>query len=534
MRYIVLIGSWVIGLASAAAAIATLSVLLAIIAVVFIGAGLVGLRDLFQPQHALLRNYPLLARFRWFFEKIRPELRQYLFESDTEAAPFSREQRSLVYARSKGVNDADPFGTQQNVYAEGHEWITHSIAACKASETPPFIIIGGPDCTQPYKSSTLNISAMSFGALSANAIRALNKGAALGGFAHDTGEGSVSRHHCEFGGDLIWEIGSGYFGCRRTDGGFDRDQFVTMASKEQIKMIEIKLSQGAKPGHGGVLPGSKVTPEIAEARGVPVGQTCISPASHTAFSTPVEMMNFIADLRQAASGKPIGFKLCIGQGWEFMALVKAMLETGITPDFIVIDGAEGGTGAAPLELADNVGTPLREGLIWAQNCLVGAGLRDKIKLGASGKITSGFRMASNMALGADFCNSARGFMFAVGCVQSESCHTDLCPTGVATQNKWRQRAVVVPDKAERVFHYHDSTVAAMQEVLATAGLTDPQQLTPAHLCRRTSDSEIFNANDIYRFLRSGELLESNRDDFYERSWAKAQAHTFEPAEVAAV
>lgn len=530
MRYYVLIACWIIGLGCLGAAFAASNILF-MPAAVFIAVGLVGVRDFFQSRHSLLRNYPLVSRFRWLFEAIRPEIRQYLLESDIEASPFSREQRSQVYARAKGDNDADPFGTEQNVYAEGHEWITHSMVACTPGETPPSVTIGGPDCRQPYAASTLNISAMSFGSLSANAIRALNKGAATGGFAHDTGEGSVSRHHREFGGDLIWEIGSGYFGCRRSDGGFDRDQFVDTVANDQIKMVEIKLSQGAKPGHGGVLPGTKVTPEIAEARGVQVGETCVSPPSHTAFSTPLGLMEFIADLRAGANGKPIGFKLCIGQGWEFMALAKAMRETGITPDFIVIDGAEGGTGAAPLELADNVGTPLREGLIWVHNTLVGAGLRDRIKLGASGKITSGFRMAMNMALGADYCNAARGFMFAVGCVQSQSCHTDRCPTGVATQDPWRQRALVVPDKAERVHNFHQRTVATMQEVLATAGLTDPRQLTPAHLCRRTSASEIFNANDVYRFLEWNELLHSDRNEFHEQSWRKAQAHSFEPAHV---
>ena len=489
---------------------------------------LVGLRDLFQSEHSLLRNYPLLAHFRWFFEAIRPEIRQYLIESDTEAAPFSREQRSQVYARAKGDNDSDAFGTELNVYAEGHEWLAHSIAARTPSETPSRVRIGGPDCTQPYDSSTLNISAMSFGSLSANAIRALNKGAAMGEFAHDTGEGSISRHHKEFGGDLIWELGSGYFGCRNKDGSFDRTQFVDRASDDQVKMVEIKLSQGAKPGHGGVLPGSKVTEEIAEARGVQVGQTCVSPPAHSAFSTPIEMMEFIADLRQGCGGKPVGFKLCIGHGWQFMSLAKAMLKTGITPDFIVIDGAEGGTGAAPLELADNVGTPLREGLVWAHNVLVGAGLREQIRIGASGKITSGFRMASNMALGADWCNSARGFMFALGCVQSESCHTDRCPVGVATQNAWRQRGLVVPDKAERVFNYHRATVKAMQEVVATVGLDHPNQLAPEHLCRRTHDSEILTADHVYRFLNTGELLTATGQGRYEQSWARAQAESFLP------
>jgi len=497
-----------------------------LISIAFLG---MGLHDLFQRKHALLRNYPLLAHFRWMIEAIRPEIRQYLLESDTESTPFSREHRSQVYQRAKNVNDADPFGTEQNVYAEGHEWLVHSIAAKTPDKTAPRVRIGGPQCTQPYEASTLNISAMSFGSLSANAIRALNFGAAKGAFAHDTGEGSVSRHHKEFGGDLIWELGSGYFGCRREDGGFDRERYVAVANDDQVRMIEIKLSQGAKPGHGGVLPGSKVTPEIAEARGIPIGQTCVSPAAHSAFSTPVELMEFIADLREGANGKPVGFKLCVGHGWQFMSLVKAMLKTGITPDFIVVDGAEGGTGAAPLELVDHVGTPLREGLVWVHNTLVGAGLREHVRIGASGKITSGFKMAANMALGADWCNSARGFMFAVGCVQSETCHTDRCPTGVATQNKWRQRAVVVPDKGERVYNFHKRTVAAMQEVVATVGLDHPGQLRPEHLCRRTTDSEIQTTDQVYRFLETGELLTATGDGRYEQAWRKAQAHSFLPS-----
>ncbi len=527
MRYIALIASFLatVLFACLAAFLALYFVILCLLCSLLTA---VGLRDLLQPRHSLLRNYPLLARFRWFFEKIRPELRQYLLESDTEATPFSREFRSLVYARAKGDNDNEPFGTEHDVYAEGHEWLVHSIAARTPSETPPRIHIGGPDCSQPYEASTLNISAMSFGALSGNAIRALNKGAKMGGFAHDTGEGSISRYHREFGGDLIWELGSGYFGCRSQDGHFDRAQFVERAAPDQVKMIEIKLSQGAKPGHGGVLPGAKVSPEIAEARGVEVGQTCISPSAHTAFSTPIEMMEFIAELREAAKGKPVGFKLCIGQGWQFMALIKAMRETEIAPDFIVIDGAEGGTGAAPLELSDSIGTPLREGLVFAHNALVGAGLREHIRIGASGKIVSGFRMAANMALGADWCNTARGFMFAIGCVQSRSCHTDRCPTGVATQDKWRQRAIVVPDKAERVYHFHQRTVAAMQEVVATVGLEHPSELKPEHLCRRTQDSEVLTADRVYRFLSTGELLDSHGDGHYENAWRRARADSFLP------
>ncbi len=494
---------------------------------------LIGVRDFLQPGHSLLRNYPLYANIRWMFEKIRPEIRQYLLESDTEASPFSRDQG----ARSTPAPKArmTPPRSAPNSMFMPKVMSGSPIRSPRASaDTPPRIDIGGPDCRCPYAASTLNISAMSFGALTPKAIRALNKGAAKGGFFHDTGEGSISRYHREFGGDLVWELGSGYFGCRAKDGTFDRAQFIVRATVVQVKMIEIILSQGAKPGHGGMLPGAKVTPEIAEARGIPVGQTCISPPYHSAFSTPVEMMEFIADLREVCGGKQVGFKLCLGHGWQFMSLAKAMLKTGITPDFIVVDGAEGGTGDAPLELVDSVGTPLREGLIWVHNTLVGAGLRERIKVGASGKITSGFRMAANMALGADWCNTARGFMFSVGCVQARACHTNRCPTGVTTQNPWRQRALVVPDKAERVYQFHKGTVRAMQEVVATAGLDHPAQLAPEHLYRRTEDSEVLSAAQVYRFLRSGELLvDTGSHDHYHVSWSRAQADTFLPRSYAA-
>jgi glutamate synthase domain-containing protein 2 len=363
---------------------------------------------------------------------------------------------------------------------------------------------------------------MSFGALSANAIRALNKGAKLGNFAHDTGEGSISRYHREFGGDLIWELGSGYFGCRNDDGTFCDERFAAQATSPQVKMIEIKLSQGAKPGHGGVLPGPKVSPEIAAARGVPVGVDCISPARHSAFTTPVEMMHFIARLRALSEGKPVGFKLCIGHPWEFMAICKAMLETGIRPDFIVIDGSEGGTGAAPLEFVDHVGTPLREGLVLARNCLVGCGLRNAIHLGASGRVVTGFDMTRLLALGADWC------MFALGCVQAQSCHTDRCPTGVATQNPWRQRAIVVDDKAARVRQFHHNTLAALADLVGAAGLTDPGELRPMHILRRVSPSEVRSFADVYTFLEPGELLAGARHAHYAEQWAMADAGRFAP------
>ncbi|RZL07681.1 MAG: FMN-binding glutamate synthase family protein, partial [Rubrivivax sp.] len=377
----------------------------------------VGFSDVRQTKKAVLRNYPVIGHLRYLLEFIRPEMRQYFIESDNEAAPFSRQQRSLVYQRAKGAPDKRPFGTQKDVTAPGYEWLSHSMApsVVPSHDFRVQIGTGGSSCTQPYSASLFNISAMSFGALSANAILALNTGAARGGFAHDTGEGSVSRYHKQPGGDLIWEIGSGYFGCRTPDGQFDEERFKANALDPQVKMIELKLSQGAKPGHGGLLPGPKVTFEIAEARGVTEGLDCISPASHKAFSTPLELVAFIERLRQLSGGKPVGFKLCIGHPWEWFAMVKAMQQTGLWPDFIVVDGAEGGTGAAPLEFTDHVGAPLQEGLLLVHNTLVGINERHRVKLGCAGKVISAFDIARMMALGADWCNSARGFMFALGC-----------------------------------------------------------------------------------------------------------------------
>jgi glutamate synthase domain-containing protein 2 len=485
-----------------------------------------GVWDIVQRHHSLKRNYPILANLRFILESVRPEIRQYFLESDTDGVPFNRAKRAVVYQRAKGQLDKRPFGTQQDVYGPNFEWMNHSLAPVKVASADFRVAIGRPDCAHPYSCSLLNVSAMSFGALSANAIRALNKGARLGNFAHDTGEGGFSRHHREFGGDIIWEIGSGYFGCRAGDGGFSRDLFAASATDPQVKMVEIKLSQGAKPGHGGVLPGPKVSPEIAAARGVPMGVDCISPASHSAFSTPLEMVQFISELRQLSGGKPVGFKLCIGHPWEFMGVVKAMVKTGILADFIVIDGAEGGTGAAPLEFVDHVGTPLREGLVFAHNCLVGAGLRKHIRLGASGRIVTAFDIARVLALGADWCNAARGFMFALGCIQSQSCHTDKCPTGVATQDRLRQKAIVVPDKAQRVRQFHDSTLAALAELLGAAGLSHPSELRPDHILKRVSQTEVQSFSEVYGFLAPGALLDGGGGDRYRRQWATASALSF--------
>ena len=495
----------------------------------------VGILDLVQTKRALRRNYPIMAHFRFFFESIRPEIRQYFLEDDTVATPFSRNQRSIVYQRAKQDTDKRPFGTQLDVYAPGYEWINHSIAPAPEQDHNFRIEVGNhPDCprAQPYSASVFNVSAMSFGALSANAILALNGGARIGGFMHDTGEGSISPYHRQHGGDLVWEIGSGYFGCRNADGGFSEEAFKANASASQVKMIELKLSQGAKPGHGGVLPGAKVTIEIATTRGVPQGQDCISPARHSAFATPLEMLTFIDQLRNLSGGKPTGFKLAIGHPWEFFGIVKAMLATGIVPDFITVDGSEGGTGAAPVEFTDHVGTPLQEALLLVHNTLVGANLRDKIKIGASGKIITAFDIARILALGADWCNSARGFMFALGCIQSQSCHTDRCPSGVATQDKLRQRALVVPDKINRVAHFHQNTMKALAELIAAAGLTHPSQLKPHHLVRRISPNQVKLASALLPYLEPGELLDpsqlSRLPPVFGLYWPMAQAESFNP------
>ncbi len=475
------------------------------------------------------RNYPILGNIRYLVEGIRPEIRQYLLEGDQEALPFSRAQRALVYSRAKNETADKPFGTLIDVYQSGFEFIAHSIRPAPVADPCTFrVTVGGPACKQPYSISVFNISAMSFGSLSANAIRALNQGAKLGGFNHDTGEGSISPYHRENGGDLVWELGSGYFGCRNDDGTFSPERFAKQAVDPQVKMIEIKLSQGAKPGHGGILPKHKVTEEIAATRGVPMGKDCISPSRHSAFCTPMGLLEFIAQLRELSGGKPVGFKLCIGHPWEFMGIAKAMLETGILPDFIVVDGKEGGTGAAPLEFTDHIGVPLREGLLFVHNTLVGLDLRDKIRIGASGKIVSAFDIASVLAIGADWANSARGFMFAIGCIQSQSCHTNKCPTGVATQDPLRQRALVVPDKAERVYNFHRNTLKGLAEMIAAAGIRHPSELEARHLVRRVSATEIRLFSHLHYFLKPGELLSGNIEgEFYERIWRMARSDSFD-------
>jgi glutamate synthase domain-containing protein 2 len=486
-----------------------------------------GVHDLTETSHAVLRNYPVAAHLRFLLEHIRPEMRQYFFEGDKDGAPFARDQRAIVYQRAKQALDKRPFGTQYNVYEEQYEWLHHSIAPKTTAPLEKLRVLIGPGTASPYAASLLNISAMSFGALSANAILALNKGAQKGGFYHDTGEGGVSPFHRQFGGDLVWELGSGYFGARAADGGFDAGRFAEAARDPQIKMVELKLSQGAKPGHGGVLPAAKVTAEISAIRGVPMGEDCVSPASHSAFSTPVGLLEFVASMREMSGGKPAGFKLCIGHPWEFLAICKAMLATGITPDFIVIDGKEGGTGAAPLEFMDHVGMPLRDGLSFVHNALIGVGLRDRIRIGASGKITSAFDMAKILALGADWCNAARGFMFAVGCIQAQSCHTGMCPTGVTSQDPLRQRALVVPDKAERVANFHRNTLQALSELVAAAGLSHPSELRPHHFLRRASSDRVISFAEQYEMLGVGQLLaDPDSSPKFREAWAMSSADSF--------
>ncbi|MEQ9464856.1 MAG: FMN-binding glutamate synthase family protein [Haliea sp.] len=490
----------------------------------------VGLHDLLQTRRAVLRNYPVIGHFRYLLEAIRPEIRQYFIESDSEELPFSRRQRSIVYQRAKSDLDKRPFGTLENVYRSDYEWINHSLQPAQIPDHD-FRVTVGEGGAQPYSASVFNISAMSFGALSANAIRSLNAGARRGAFYHDTGEGGISPYHREHGGDLVWEIGTGYFGCRDAAGRFSEERFAANASEPQVKMIELKLSQGAKPGQGGLLPGAKVTGEIASTRGVPEGEDCHSPAVHSAFSTPIELLQFVARLRELSGGKPAGFKLAIGHPWEWFAIARAMQETGILPDFIVVDGGEGGTGAAPLEFADHVGVPMREGLMLVHNTLVGLDLRDRVRVAAAGKIITAFDLARTLAIGADWCNAARGFMFALGCIQSQSCHTGRCPTGIATQDPGRQRGLVPEDKATRVCNFHQNTLKALRDLLMAAGVEHPSRLGPEHVIRRVSQTQVRALDQLYPALRPGQLLQPAGDEGYghvvfDLFWKHARADSF--------
>lgn len=467
---------------------------------------LIGFFDAFQKKSAIRRNFPFLGNFRFLLEQLGPEMRQYFVESDQEGRPFNREQRSAVYRRSKNVLDTLPFGTQLDVYDARYEWLKHSIDPVDPGEVKVRVQVGGPQCKQPYSASIYNISAMSYGSLSSVAVQALNEGAKLGNFAHNTGEGGISPYHLEAGGDLIWQIGSGYFGCRKANGLFDPDKFAEKAQLPSVKMIEIKISQGAKPGHGGILPAEKVTAEIAEIRGVPMGQDVQSPSKHSAFTTPIELCHYIQQLRELSGGKPIGLKICIGKYHEFVAIVKAMIHTSITPDFISIDGGEGGTGAAPLEFSNRLGSPLREGLTFAHNILRGYNLRDQIKINASGRCITAFDLISKFCIGADICSSARGMMFALGCIQALKCNNNKCPTGVTTHDPYLKRGLVVEDKKDRVFHYHNKTIFAVREMLAAMGLQSSEDAGPWHLMHRTINQEIQSYAEVHPELVPGILL----------------------------
>lgn len=481
--------------------------------------------DLSQKRHTILRNFPVLGHIRYILEFFRPEIQQYFIANDEEEKPFNRETRSIIYQRAKNVMDTVPFGTERNIYEVGYTWVDHSLAPKHSSEVEPRITVGGDDCKKPYSASRLNISAMSFGALSPNAIMALNKGAKQGNFAHNTGEGGLSQYHLQ-GGDIIFQIGTAYFGCRDAEGNFDEKEFKVEANREEVKMIEIKLSQGAKPSHGGILPAAKLTEEIAKVRKVPMGHDVISPPAHTAFDSPRGLLEFVQRLRNLTGGKPVGFKLCIGNRSEFLGICKAMVETKILPDFITVDGAEGGTGAAPLEYTNNVGEPLESSLIFVHNALVGINVRDKIRVICSGKVATGFDIVTKLALGADMCNSARGMMMSVGCVQSKQCNSNTCPTGVATQNKRLQRGLVVDTKKDRVTNFHNNTMKSFLEMIGAMGLTNPSDLKPEFIKRRISEGVVKPFSEIYQYLEPGQLLSNNIPDEYKVYWDKASAEEF--------
>ncbi|MBB1470981.1 FMN-binding glutamate synthase family protein, partial [Pseudoalteromonas sp. SG41-5] len=487
-----------------------------------------GVRDRFQKSNTLLRNYPVIAWVRHIFYDLRPFLRQYIVEDDLEGTPYSFAARNLIYNRAQGKSDTQPLGTERNVREDGYTWVCHSMAPSAEPDKKPRVTIGNEQSSQPYNASLLNISAMSFGALSGRAIEALNKGASIGGFYHDTGEGGLSKYHKKHGGDIVWELGTGYFGCRDKHGRFDPKQFADQAQIEQVKMTEIKLSQGAKPGHGGMLPGSKVTQEIANARQVPIHQDCLSPSGHSAFSTPIELLEFAQNMRQLSGNKPVGLKLCVGMPHEVMALGKAMLSTGIYPDFIVVDGAEGGTGAAPSELSDWVGMPLEDGLVMMQNMLVGTGLRKHIKLGASGKIYNGMGMAKHIALGADWCNAARAFMFSIGCVQARRCDKGTCPTGIATQDPQRQRSLDIDIQSERAARFHAKTLSALAEIVGSSGVIHPSELNPHQIITRVNAAQSKSIIDIHPLLPANSLLDAPKDTAYGDWWEAASPDTFKP------
>ena len=488
-----------------------------------------GVVDMTQNRQAIRKNFPLLGRLRYVFEDMRPKIQQYFVESDTDGTPLNRNERSVIYQRAKKQIDTIPFGTQLNVYAEGYEWMTHSVNALDHNKLDhnPRVRVGNKDCKQPYDASILNVSAMSFGSLSPNAIEALNSGAKAGGFAHNTGEGGISPYHLKHGGDLIWQIGTGYFGARDTNGNFSPEAFTKNATRPQVKMIEIKLSQGAKPGHGGILPAKKNTPEIAAIRGVQAGTTVFSPPFHSAFNTPIGLIQFVKQLRDLSGGKPVGFKLCIGRKSEFLAICKAMVQLNTYPDFITIDGGEGGTGAAPPEFSNFVGMPLLDALAFADDALRGFGIREHIKLDCSGKILTGFHIVRAMALGADFCNSARAMMLALGCIQALECNKNTCPTGVATQDPYFMKGLDINDKGARVTNYHHNTVASFVELLSCSGLDHPEKINRSHVYRRVFMNMVKTYEEIYPPLPDGCLLEGGDAPIeFESYMNKASADAF--------
>jgi len=487
----------------------------------------IGIYDLFS-THNVLRLYPVIGHLRYLFEFIRPEIQQYFVATNQSGRPFDREMREIVYKRSKNIVDTLPFGTQRDITDVGYSLAYHSLAPKQVPEEAGRIIVGGSQCKKPYNASRINISAMSFGALSKTAVMALNKGAELGNFAHNTGEGGLSPYHLFGGGDIIWQLGTAYFGCRTKDGKFDQAEFSKKANLDVVKMIEIKLSQGAKPSHGGLLPGAKVNQEIAEIRGIEVGKDCLSPPAHSAFSTPIELLEFLQKLRELTGGKPIGFKLCIGRRSEFMSICKAIIETGITPDFITVDGAEGGTGAAPIEYSNRLGVPIDEALAFVHNCLVGIHLREKVRVIASGKVISGFNVLQKIAIGADMVNIARGMMFSLGCIQALRCNTNTCPTGITTQDPRRILAVDVDEKHARVKNFHNNTMKSFLELTGAMGLSHPDELSPHHIFRRISDELVKNYDDIYHYMKPGALLEEDSEVHpdYAADWALASHEHF--------
>lgn len=537
VRAVIVLALTVAGVAVGALAL-TSSLWWLLLAVPLLAVGLLGCYDMLQTDKSVLRNYPVLGHIRYLMEEIRPEIQQYFIERNYDGRPYDRDVRSIVYQRSKNIEGESPFGTERDVYQDGYEYFAHSMSPHRpASERghsqagegngdePPRIHVGGPDCTQPYDMSLLNVSAMSFGSLSANAIRALSMGAARGGFAHDTGEGGLSDYHLEGGADLIWEIGTGYFGCRTHEGEFDPKLFADRAAHPNVKVVSLKLSQGAKPGLGGVLPGEKVNAEISRVRDVPLGKTVVSPPFHRVFRTPRELVLFIAQMRELSAGKPAGFKLCVGTRRDVLAVCKAMVDEQVTPDFIVVDGAEGGTGAAPLEFTDHVGMPLSEGLYEVHNALVGCGLRHRVKLGVSGKIATGSDMVRRMIQGADYTNAARAMMFAVGCIQAQKCHTNRCPVGVATQDPRRARALHVPDKADRVFHYQKATVHSAMQIMHSLGVDHPDGLSGHMLYRRVSPQVVRSYADLCPALKPGQLLDEPPASWAE-DWKQASPDSF--------